>query len=260
MIDQREAAPMAIGSTTRSAMQASVVVVSLISLVCAVLWVNRRDRIDEPASAPVSLEVTSNHPHPTFAVLGDSYAEGYGPGWASGWVRLLADRMCWTLMPASGKDGVGIQHGTGFTTAGREPGLARYLDRVAAVTAGKPDIVLVEGGLNDQGAPTSEEITDAAARTFSAVKEGSRTVIGIGPLMTQGPYTVPEEVTRVSTALAAAAKIVGIHYVNAVEEHWLSDPGLFSSDQIHPNRDGYREYTRRLMDDMKLIGLTSDCK
>lgn len=253
---------MATGSAAKGMLTGSIVLMGLIALVGGVVWANQRDRIAPPPSAPISLQVSSAHAYPTFAVLGDSYAEGYGPGWASGWVRLLSDRMCWTLMPASGEHGAGIQHGTGFTTAGPEPGMARYLDRVAAVTAGSPEVVLVEGGLNDQGAPTSEEITDAAARTFTAVKEriGTGTVIAIGPLMTYGPYTVPEEVNRVSAAIAAAADAVGIPYIDPVDEQWLADPQMFSTDQVHPNRDGYREYTRRLMDKLNLIGLTSACK
>ncbi|MBE1547980.1 lysophospholipase L1-like esterase [Mycobacterium sp. OAS707] len=254
---------MATGSVTKRRWPGSIVVLSLITLIGGVLWANQRDRITPPPSAPVSLEVPAGQAYPTFAVLGDSYAEGYGPGWASGWVRLLSDRMCWTLTPASGEHGAGIQHGTGFTTAGRDPGTARYLDRVPAVTAGKPDVVLVEGGLNDQGAPTSEEITAIAARTFTAIKERipTGTVVAIGPLMTTGQYTVPEELRRVSAALAAAAGEAGIPYISPIDEQWLAtDPNMFSSDEIHPNRDGYREFTRRLMDDLKTIGLTSSCK
>lgn len=253
---------MATGSAATRWLMGTLVVLSVVALVGGVLWANHRDRITPPPAAPVSLEVPTSHAYPTFAVLGDSYAEGYGPGWASGWVRLLSDRMCWTLMPASGEKGAGIQHGTGFTTAGREPGMARYLDRVPAVTAGEPDIVLVEGGLNDQGAPTSEEITDAAARTFSAVKVRipAGTVIAIGPLMTQGEYTYPDEVRRVSAAIAAGAEAAGTPFVDPVTEQWLADPNMFSSDQVHPSRDGYREYTQRLMDNLSRMGLTSACK
>ncbi len=253
---------MALIPAARGILKGSIVAIGLVALVGGVLWANQRDRILPPPSAPISLESPSGRAYPTFAVLGDNYAEGYGPGWASGWVRLLSDRMCWTLMPASGPQGAGIQHGTGYTTAGREPGMARYLDRVEAVTAGQPNVVLVEGGLNDQGAPTSEEITAIAARTFTAVKEriGPGTVIAIGPLMTQGEYTYPDEVVRVSTAIAAGAGAAGVPFVDPVAEQWLTDPAAFSSDQVHPSRDGYREYTQRLMDNLSRIGLTSACK
>jgi lysophospholipase L1-like esterase len=140
--------------------------------------------------------------------------------------------------------------------------MARYRDRAPAVTAGSPRVVLVEGGLNDTGAPTSQEITDAAARTFTAVKEriGTGTVIAIGPLLTPAQRTVPEEVARVSGAIAAAAQQVDIPYIDPVAEQWLADPRMFGTDQIHPNTEGYREYTQRLIDRLKLIGLASDCK
>jgi acyl-CoA thioesterase I len=253
---------MARGSAGRVGLISSTVVMGLVALVGGVMWANQRERITPPPSPPISLELSQAPKHPTFAVLGDNYAAGYGPGWSSSWVRLLGDRMCWSLMPASGANGAGVEGGTGFTTAGPDPGTESYPDRVAAVTAGSPQVVLVEGGLNDQGAPMSQEITDAAARTFAAAKEliGTGTVIAIGPLLTPAPSTVPEEVERVSGAIAAAAQAVGIPYIDPVAEQWLADPRMFGADQVHPNTDGYREYTRRLMDRLKVIGLASACK
>jgi lysophospholipase L1-like esterase len=165
-------------------------------------------------------------------------------------------------MPASGQEGVGIQGGTGFTTAGSEPGHERYLDRVSAVTAGSPQVVLVEGGLNDRGAPVSQEITDAAAKTFAAVKEqiGTGAVIAIGPLLMPSPHTAPEEIARVSGAVRVAAEANGIPFIDPVAEGWLADPEMFGTDQIHPSTDGYREYTRRLMDSLDFLGLASACE
>ena len=252
---------MATGLAGKGRLIAAIVVMGVIALVGGVLWANHRDRITPPPSEPISLNLSRAPEHPTLAVLGDNYAAGYGPGWSSGWVRLLSDRMCWTLMPVSGEHGAGAEGGTGFTTAGRDPGMARYADRVTAVTAGNPRVVLVEGGLNDQGAPTSQEITDAAAKTFIAVKErGTGTVIAIGPLLTPYPYTVPEEVARVSGAIATAAEAVGIPYIDPVAEHWLDDRRLFGADLVHPNTDGYREYAQRLIDKFTLIGVESGCK
>jgi acyl-CoA thioesterase-1 len=253
---------MATGSAGKGRLIGSIVVMGVIALVGGVVWANQSDRITPPPSAPISLELSRAPKYPTFAVLGDNYATGWGPGWSSGWVRLLGDRMCWTVMPVSREGGVGAEGGTGFTTAGPEPRMARYPDRVTAVTAGSPQVVLVEGGLNDQGAPTSQEINDAATRTFTAVKEriGTGTVIAIGPLLTPSPDTVPEEVARVSGAIAAAAEAVGIPYIDPVAEHWLNDRGLFGADLVHPNTDGYREYAQRLIDKFKHIGLASGCK
>jgi lysophospholipase L1-like esterase len=252
---------MATGSAGKGPLIGSIIVAALIALVVGVVWANQRVRIEPPPSAPISLERSGEHEPPTFAVLGDDYAAGYGPGWLSSWVRLLGDKMCWSLMPVSGQYGAGIEGGTGFTTAGRDPGKASYLDRVATVTAGNPRVVLVEGGLNDQGAPTSEEITAAAARTFTALKEqvGTGTVIAIGPLLTPNPNTVPEEVARVSGAIAAAADAAGIPYIDPVAEQWLANPGLFGAEQSYPTTDGYREYTGRLIDKLTLIGLASAC-
>src|SRR6476660_5967898 len=149
---------MATGSARKGKLVWPVfVVVGVIALLGGLTWAQERDRLTPPPSPPVSLELSQNPEHPTFAVLGDDYAAGNGPGWSSSWVRLLGDRMCWTLMPVSGQHGAGIQAGTGFTTAGRDPGMAPYPDRVTALTSGSPRIVIVEGGLNDQGAPTSQE-------------------------------------------------------------------------------------------------------
>jgi acyl-CoA thioesterase-1 len=94
------------------------------------------------------------------------------------------------------------------------------------------------------------------------VKEriGTGTVIAIGPLLTPNPNYVPEEVAHVSGAIAAAAEAVGIPYIDPVAEQWLADPQMFGADQIHPNTDGYREYTERLIGGFKHLGLSSACK
>jgi lysophospholipase L1-like esterase len=254
---------MAIGSAGKGALTGSIILVGLIVLVSGVVWAGQRDRIALPPSEQGALDQSLKPPrHPTFAVLGDDNAAGYGPGWSSSWVRGLSDRMCWALMPVDEPRGAGIQGGTGFSTAGTDPGRERYLDRVPAVTAGKPQVVLVQGGLNDQGAPTSSEITDAATKTFTAVKEqiGTGTLIAIGPLMTPSPSTVPEELVRVSQAIRTAADSVGIPYIDPVAERWLADRQMFGEDGVHPNTDGYREYTLRLMDSLKFLGVESACK
>jgi hypothetical protein len=70
---------------------------------------------------------------------------------------------------------------------------------------------------------------------------------------------VPEEVARVSGAIAAAAETTGIAYIDPVAEHWLAEPQMFGEDQVHPSTDGYREYAQRVIDHLKLIGLESSC-
>src|SRR4051812_36601598 len=81
-----------------------ILAVGAIALVGGLVWVAVR-RVEDPP-APLSLQEDPRSsalagqgtpPSPTFAVLGDDYAQGEGAGWAEGWVLRLSDQMCWVL-------------------------------------------------------------------------------------------------------------------------------------------------------------------
>ncbi|MHC9291438.1 SGNH/GDSL hydrolase family protein [Mycobacterium sp. LTG2003] len=237
-----------------------LIVIGVVALAGGVAWASAGNRVETSPPARVSLEPPPPPERPALAVLGDSFSSGAGADWQTGWVQLVADSMCWTVLPASRPRGIGAQGGTGYTTAAAEIGKLRYGDRVDAVMAGNPQIILVQGGINDRAA-RSEVITEAAAATFRAVKakSGDAEFIAIGPVAPPDPTIPPEEAARVSGAIAAAAHNVGVPYIDPVAERWLVNPAMWSPDHTNPNREGYREYAQRLVDKFVQAGVKPSC-
>lgn len=223
-----------------------VIALGALALVGGLVWAGNRDQVQPPPPAPISFEKT-------FAVLGDSYTEGAGAGWESGWVNRISDEMCWTLVKVS------AQGGTGFVAARADAGSATFPQRVEQVTTPRPGIVLVQGGLNDLTAAT-EEIHAAALATFSdlASRVGDATIVAIGPAVT--PNVDPAEVARVASAIEAAALESGVHFLDPAKERWVEDPRLFVDDGYHLNPAGYQEYARRLAEGLERDGLEASCR
>lgn len=251
---------MTTGSVRSRWLAGLLIVIGVAVLAGGVAWAGASDRVEASPPAHVSLQPPPPPQRPALAVLGDSFATGAGADWQTGWVQLVADSMCWTVLPASRPRGIGAQGGTGYTTAAADIGKLRYGDRVDAVTAGNPQIMLVQGGINDRAA-RSEAITQAAATTFRAVKQklGDATVIAIGPVAPPDPTIPQAEAARISAAIAAAAHNVGIPYVDPVAERWLSNPANWSTDHTNPNREGHREYSQRLVDKFVQSGVKPSC-
>lgn len=217
----------------------------IVALGAGLVCLGNRDRVETPPPAAMSFDET-------FAVLGDSYAEGAGADWETGWVNRISDQMCWTLVKVS------AQGGTGYVASRSDPGHVSFPNRVDRVATDHPGIILVQGGLNDTTAP-SEEITSAAAATFAdlARRAAGATIVVIGPVQT--PMTDPAEVARVGAAIAAAATERGVHYLDPVKEGWVADARYFVDDGFHLNPDGYGEYARKLGDALKRDGLQPSC-
>jgi lysophospholipase L1-like esterase len=263
---------MAEGSVRGRWLVGSIVVCGALLLSGGVVWADGRNHISPPPALSImgeSSQTTSQSPgpppeRPTFAVLGDSYAEGDGADWQTGWVQRVADTMCWSLLPVSQPGGPGAQPGTGFTNAGGTvPGTVVYLDRVAGILAQHPQFVLVEGGTNDRSA-SPQDIAHAATETFNAIKKGmsNGAVLAIGPVVTpSSPESdaALKDAARVSGAIAAAAQAAEVAYIDPVGEKWLDNPALWS-DNKHPNKEGYAEYANRVVDKFVQAGIVPSCK
>lgn len=185
----------------------------------------------------------------SFSVLGDSYAEGTGAGaLGDGWVQLLSSDLCWQLVDNASEGG------TGYANDGGAEGKSAFPTRVGDAVAGKPQLVIVEGGFNDDVLPP-REVAEAADTTFMDL----RTALGPGPaIIAIGPVASPKKPATVlrpiSDAIGQAAKKNDVLYVDPIEENWLADPALFVSDGYHPNSSGHRQYASRLESHLKDIG------
>ncbi|NQW91384.1 SGNH/GDSL hydrolase family protein [Curtobacterium sp. VKM Ac-2861] len=123
--------------------------------------------------------------------------------------------------------------GTGFTNPGF-CGDNTFGSRVDRVAETKPDLVIIEGGLNDTGASADDEQT-----AVRSVLRG----LGAFDVVMVGPVAVPAVTgeAKVDAWLEKAAGSANVRYVSALR--WDIDLG---PDDKHPSAEGHAEFARRL--------------
>lgn len=153
-------------------------------------------------------------------VLGDSYSVGttLPDPQQQAWDVLLARHEHWNLIVR----GIGR---TGFVNGGY-CGDQNFLTRVGQVLADHPQLVVVEGGLNDAGQPG----IGTAARAVLASIPATIPVVVVGP--TDAPGRSGADKRVIDSELAAAA---GKRYISP-----LSWQLQFGPDGIHMTADGNR--------------------
>lgn len=235
-----------------------------LAILIGAVWLVRTQESKAPAPSHVTHEPNSqllnsreSHDVLSFSVLGDSYSEGAGAERPNdGWVQLLASDSCWQLVGNASQGGTGYVNDDGGTD-----GKSALPNRVSDAVVGKPQLVIVEGGFNDDGFPPAE-VTAAADKTFTAL----RTALGPGPaIVAVGPVASPRKAATilrpVSEAIRQAAKKNDVLYVDPIEQNWLAEPALFASDGYHPNSAGHRQYASRLESNLKDAGAPApSCK
>jgi lysophospholipase L1-like esterase len=172
-----------------------------------------------PASAPLAI------------FLGDSYTEGAGgstptgyafrAGWAKGW-NVRIDALA----------------GTGFLNRAHKQ---TYAERLPAVLARHPKIVVVAGGINDYGNYTNAQITHAANALFARIAASGARLIVLSPW--EPPHFRVPSYHQLVARVGAAARAHGARYIDT--SAWLT-PGLIAPDGIHPNERGYRTIAAKL--------------
>ncbi len=171
-------------------------------------------------------------------VFGDSYASGYAADPpTTGYANLLAERFRWRLTVSS-------EGGAGYLTRGAEG--RTYLDRVLALPESGPELILVQGGLNDAAQlPSANDVSSAAVQVLQALhdKYPSAELVVLGPI---GVDAQPRAgLAAVDRGLAAATASSGVPYISPLHEEWDIAPYLIA-DGIHPNTQGHRYITDRL--------------
>lgn len=172
------------------------------------------ERGDEPVS----------HGDIEAVILGDSYAQGQylDDPRAQAWSTLAAKRLGWT----ASVDAVG---GTGLVSDG-PCGNQSVEDRAADALTSRPDVVVVEAGLNDQ---PDADLGDALSGVAAAA--GDAELIVVGP--TTPPGYDADRAAAVDRALAAASTEVGAEYVSALDWDLAYGP-----DGLHMTAAGHRAY------------------
>lgn len=210
-------------------------------------------------SVPLS-EVESSYGLPPapkiLAVLGDSYAEGAGAPTGQGWVTWLIRTDCWV------KGAVSAEGGTGYTNAGpTEKGFTAFTDpnRLQAIIDGQPNVVIVQGGINDERAAPSA-ITAAADTVFTKLRNAlpDALIVAVGP--TVPPAKTAQAMEAVTAAIAPAAYRHDVKVIDPATKGWLEPTdGLYFTDRVHPDLDGHKELARQLSISLANFGAARSC-
>jgi len=133
-----------------------------------------------------------------------------------------------TLVPGSINAGVG-----GETTVQM---LARF-DR--DVLSHKPDVVVIEGGVNDLVSMENPNATSIQSMADKASVSGARVVI-----LSVMPADIPYAIWRFNSDIQRVTSAFGYTYVDlfypmSVLPDHAYNPELFNTDGVHPNAKGY---------------------
>lgn len=161
---------------------------------------------------------------PTAAVLGDSYAQGQhlDRPREQAWSTLLGQAEGWTTRV----DAIGM---TGFINGGYCGGQT-FASRLPAVLASRPQVLVVEGGLNDYEADPAD-VRQAAAELLAAAR-AVPTVIVVGPPSAPARGDTP---AAVDAALGEATAAAGRQYVSTLTA------GLpYLPDRLHLTPEGHQ--------------------
>jgi lysophospholipase L1-like esterase len=182
------------------------------------------------AAQPPSLRAVAGQP--LVAFLGDSWTAGAGAEGRRGYVVRTAQRLGW------GYANLGVG-GSGYSVPG--PHHSPFADRIAELAALDPDVVVVQGSLNERHS-TPEALRPAAVRTLAQL----RAVLGPEtPVLVVGasynPGTDDATIDWINAAVGEAAQRAGLPFVNPAHEGWTdpADPALWA-DTIHPDDRGHQ--------------------
>jgi lysophospholipase L1-like esterase len=200
-----------------------------------------------PPAAPAPAPAGPSGPT-TSLFFGDSYIVGGGyTGQGSSMGAVAARRLDWRHQIR----GAG---GTGFVSGNADYGIPAFLGQIrrGALDVGPVDWLVIEGGGNDRFADPGL-VTRRAVKTLRAAAtrhpEARLVLVGtIDPTVDSFSDT-----DGVIAALAAAARRLGIPYINA--QHWLEGrPELIGPDYDHPTPAGHRYCGGRLATALRALG------
>lgn len=190
----------------------------------------------EQATTPT---VTTSVPPPVHRVafIGDSWTFGVGATALRGYAVLTGEQLHWDYWVL----GVG---GSGYTLRGDG---ATYDERVQRAVETHPDVIVVDGSLNER-ASTPEALSAAADQTFADLRAAAGPHTRI--LVVGAPYnpgTPNASIDWINADIQSAAQSHGLMFVNPAAEDWVDphDPTLWA-DPIHPNDAGHQLMADRL--------------
>jgi lysophospholipase L1-like esterase len=184
---------------------------------------------------------------PLVAFLGDSWTVGVGATGRRGYVVRTAERLGWGYADF----GVG---GSGYSVPG--PHHSLFAQRIPQLVAMHPDLVVVQGSLNERHS-TPARLGAAAASTLARLRgalEPGTPILVVGAAY--NPGTADATIDWINAAVSDAADAAGLPFVNPAAAGWLDphDRGLWS-DTIHPDDRGHQLVADALAPLLQALGL-----
>lgn len=195
--------------------------------------------IVEPGPAqpeyPTYAGATADAPFVSF--IGDSWTWGKGATDNVGYAYLTGRLLGWTHRVL----GVG---GSGYVREGADK---PFDDRIVPAVTGNPDVVVIQGSINERTTPTPElavAVADTLGRLVAAAGPDT-TVVVLGASYVPG--LPAEDVDRINDVVRAEAARQGLLFVDVAAEVWSdpADPSIWA-DSYHVNDAGAQQIAQRL--------------
>lgn len=200
-----------------------------------------------PAALSSAAPSSPDAPRKTIAFLGDSYAQGTGvsdPSQSYPMVATSGALACFRPI-------VNGQVGTGFTNAGTQGG-GTFESRIEAVVANQPDVVVVQGGINDRDRDP-QTVHDQAHGVLDAIRSRlpAAKIFVVGPPITA---KYGNGTQAIAGAMSQAAGESGAVFVDTAD--WLDASTDFIADGVHPNRQGHNAFGSALQQSLLAAGVS----
>jgi lysophospholipase L1-like esterase len=184
--------------------------------------------------------------NPKVYFFGDSWTNGATADEGQGFPYVLGRSLGWQVQLGPNNSGAGFVH----TYDPSHPLLA---DSAAQLDPFEADLVVLEGGLNDEPGPLTDFIPNLM-ETIASLRErsGGARIVMVGPASPDG--VTPRSLAAIDSQEAAVARKLGIHYISPVQEGWLTPDNvqtLVDPQTYHPNTAGHAYYAGRLAADLR---------
>ena len=200
----------------------------------------------DATSAPVKpIAASDGRPQPVALVLGDSYSAGVGASTpARGYVNLIGQQLGWKMIVESAPGG-------GYAKAGTNGKDLLQMYEAADVKRLRPDVVIVQTGLNDVSVDDAK--TRAAATRLA---DSLHADLSSTPVVVVGEFWPFPKQTPSSKARDATIGDVWTDRVNVLYLHPLSGWSDFhTTDDRHPDDAGHRMIADHIIAALRRAGL-----
>ena len=211
--------------------------------------------VQDAAPAVVAPATLALPDEPRVLIFGDSWTYGSAAALPTlGYAYVLGDRMGWETTV----DGV---RGSGYLKPGLDGG--SYGERIAALDpALDPDLVIIEGSINDRRLPATgyREAVTAAWDALAALYP-SASIVVLGP----APQVLPvqETTARIDADLSALAAARGWWYISPIAQEWITPDNY--ADVIdsaigrdHPSTGGHAYLATKVAEALAAMSGTPD--